>query len=200
MKSEALRGSLDRLEAVLVRADAAVVPLMRPGLPEGRVRSLLGELGLEPTPEILEWFGWHDGARRDGERAIATEIVPGGEFYDLESMCEGCREAREVTRQLVQGSDDPESAAFYGQLWRSTWLPLLHLFGKGDIVVELPGGGAAVSPVHVVWLDTEPEMSARVAWPSIQAFVDDVVARFESGEYCVDEQGLVQGEVIDFPT
>ena len=187
------------MEAILTRSDATVVRLMRPGLTEAQVRSRLHELNLEPTAEVLQWFGWHDGARRDGERAIATEIAPGGEFYDLDSLCEGCREAREVTRQLVQSGDDAESAAFYGQMWRSTWLPLLHLFGKGDIVVELPGGGAAVSPVHVVWLDAEPEMSARVAWPSIQAFVDDVIARFESGEYWVDEQGLVQGEVIDFP-
>lgn len=197
MKSEALRGSLDRLEAVLVRADAAVVPLMRPGLPEGRVRSLLGELGLEPTPEILEWFGWHDGAGENGMPSVLMELAPGGEFYELEYLCTECREVREAASYVVDTG--PPTNVTAEAFWRNGWFPLLRLFGKGYVAVDLTGAPSDGCPVHVVWHDSDLDARARVAWPSIQAFVDDVIARFESGEYWVDEQGLVQGEVIDFP-
>lgn len=55
-----------------------------------------------------------------------------------------------------------------------------------------------MSPVHVVWHDSDPQERARVAWPSVAAFVE-VIGRFEAGVYSVDGDGIVQGPTIDFP-
>lgn len=38
-----------------------------------------------------------------------------------------------------------------------------------------------------------------VAWPSIAAFVEAVVGRFEDRTYSVDGDGIVQGPAIDIP-
>jgi hypothetical protein len=189
-------GSLSRLEALLARSGAAIVPVLHRGIDESEVVSLLAGVGLTPSSEVVSWFGWHDGA---GERAMPSrviELVPGGEFYDLAYLCRECRETRanaEVAAAM------PGGVLTSGDLWRSSWFPLLRLFGKGFLVVDLAGGEGAVSPVHVVWHDDEPERRARVAWPSIGAFVDAVIERFEAGVYSVDSDGIVQGPTIDFP-
>jgi hypothetical protein len=73
------------------------------------------------------------------------------------------------------------------------------LFGKGFLAVDLAGGEGSMSSVHVVWHDDDPERRARVAWPSIAAFVEAVIGRFEDGTYSVDDGGIVQGPTIDFP-
>ena len=85
------------------------------------------------------------------------------------------------------------------QRWPTSWFPLLRLFGKGFLAVDLAGGDGSVSPVHVVWHDDDPESRARVVWPSIAAFVEALIARFDAGVYFVDDDGIVQGPTLDFP-
>ena len=77
-------------------------------------------------------------------------------------------------------------------LWRRTWFPILRLFGKGYVVTDL-----ALDTVHVVWLDASPEDRARVRWPSLGAFVEELVTRFEDGVYVVDEVGTVRGPTLE---
>jgi hypothetical protein len=59
---EGLAAALARLEAILRRSEAAIVPLLHPGIDEAEVTSLLAGVGLRPTAELITWFGWHDGA------------------------------------------------------------------------------------------------------------------------------------------
>ncbi|MDN4473935.1 hypothetical protein [Demequina zhanjiangensis] len=192
-----LVAALRRWEHLLAEAGAAIIPIMRPGLPESHVRSVLAELGLASSGEIIEWFGWHDGAHSDGVSRLAVEIVPGGEFNTLTNLSGWCVQQRGLQRQLVR--QHSETADFFERRWRSTWFPLLRM-DKGDLVVELADDQFDSGALRVVWFDADPEESARIAWPSIHAFVEDVISRLESGEYWVDGQGIVQGDVIDFPT
>ena len=191
--------SMVRMEALLAREGAAIVPTMNPGISAAKVAAQLGELGLTPSAELVAWFGWHDGA---GETGVTphdvVNIVPGGEFYSLDLLCRECRETRTVAAQLAASPRWPFGDA--DNWWPSTWFPLLRLFGKGYLAVDLAGGEHAPTPLHLIWHDNGVEERARVAWPSIEAFVDAMVCRFESGEYWVDDDGLVQGPTIDFPT
>ena len=49
-----------------------------------------------------------------------------------------------------------------------------------------------------MWHDDDHEQRARVAWPSVAAFVEAVIGQFEAGVYSVDADGVVQGPIIDF--
>jgi cell wall assembly regulator SMI1 len=194
--SDDLTDALQRLEAFLASSGAAIVPTLNPGIDSSVVSELLDEWGLRPNRDFAAWFGWHDGSgARDAPRQVA-EVVPGGEFYELKYMCERNRELRSVAASLAEPPGEPWYAQ---QWWRAGWFPLLRLFGKGYLVADLAGGPGTVTPVHVAWSDASLEERARVAWPSIHAFVETMIERFESGEYWVDEAGVVRGDNIDYP-
>ena len=188
--------ALFRLEALLARAGAAIVPLLHQGIDESEVVSLLDSVGLAPTSEIVTWFGWHDGAGERGMPSSVIELVPGGEFYDLAYLCEECAETKDNSEAVAAM---PGGVLAADDLWRASWFPLLRLFGQGFLAVDLAGGEGSVSPVHVVWHDDDPERRVRVAWRSVAAFVEVVIGRFEDGTYSVDGDGIVQGPTIDFP-
>lgn len=57
-----LAEALSRLEALLARSGAAIVPVLHEGIDESEVVSLLADVGLTPNSEVVTWFGWHDGA------------------------------------------------------------------------------------------------------------------------------------------
>ncbi len=191
-----LAGSLSRLEALLARSGAAIVPVLHRGIDESEVVRLLAGVGLAPTSEVVTWYRWHDGAGGPGMSSTVIELVPGGEFYDLAYLSGECSETRSNAEAVAAM---PGGVLTSDDLWRPSWFPLLRLFGKGFLAVDLAGGDGSASPVHVVWHDDEPERRARVAWPSVGAFVDTVIERFEDGTYAVDGAGIVQGPTIDFP-
>lgn len=170
---------------------------MHPGIDESQVTRLLGEVGLRPTAEVVAWFGWHDGAGERGMPREVIELVPGGEFYDLRYLCGEYVTTRRIASQVAVIPGSPFDAE---QRWPTHWFPLLRLFGKGFLAIDLAGGDGTTSPVHVVWHDSSPEERARVAWSSIGAFIEAVITRFEAGVYWVDDDGTVQGPTIDYPS
>jgi cell wall assembly regulator SMI1 len=191
-----LAEALSRLEALLARAGAAIVPVLHEGIDEPEVVRLLDGVGLPATSEVVTWFGWHDGAGERGMPSTVIEIVPGGEFYDLGHLCGEYVTTRSIAAEVAAMLGVPFDAE---QRWATSWFPLLRLFGKGFLAVDLAGGDGSMSPVRVVWHDDDPERRARVAWPSIAAFVEAVIERFEAGVYSVDGDGIVRGPTIGFP-
>ena len=192
---EGLAGALARLERILVRSRAAIVPLLRPGIDAAEVATLLASVGLSPSAEAVAWFGWHDGAGSPGVPTTAIELVPDGEFYDLRHLCD---------EYVMTRSADSDVAAMPGsvydveQLWPTHWFPLLRLLGKGYLAVDLAANEGSTSPVHIVWHDTD--LDERADWESVGSFVETVIDRFEQGVYSVDDDGIVRGPTIDHPT
>jgi hypothetical protein len=86
--AEGLADALSRLESILVRSRAAIVPLLHPGIDEAEVTSLLAGVGLSPSAELVTWYGWHDGAGSPGVSGVVARFVPGGEFYELRHLCD----------------------------------------------------------------------------------------------------------------
>jgi cell wall assembly regulator SMI1 len=194
---EELADALSRLESNLVRSRAAIVPLLHPGIDEAEVTSLLAGVGLSPSVELVTWFGWHDGAVASGVPSVAIELVPGGEFYNLRYLCGEYFTTRSVASEVAASPEVPFDAE---QIWPTHWFPLLRLFGKGFLAVDLAGNDGSTSPVHIVWHDSDPEERALVAWEGVGSFVEAVVGRFEEGVYSVDDDGIVQGPTIDYPS
>jgi cell wall assembly regulator SMI1 len=193
---EGLEAALARLEAILRRAGAAIVPLLHPGIDEAEVTSILAGVGLRPSAEVVTWFGWHDGAGSPGVPSVAIRFVPGGEFYDLRHLCD----EYDMTRSAASDVAAMPGGVFHAEeLWRAHWFPLLRLFGKGFLAVDLAGNDSSTSPVHVVWHDSDPEERALVAWESVGSFVEAVNDRFNVGVYSFDQDGIVRGPTIDYP-
>jgi len=201
---EGLPGALSRLEGILVQSRAAIVPLLHPGIDEAEVVRLLAGVGLSPSAEVVTWYGWHDGAVASGVPSVAIELVPGGEFYDLRYLCGEYQEARSASVYVASTTADlPSKTGFRvtaDDLWRVSWFPLLRLFGKGYLAVDLAHNEGSTSPVHIFWHDSDPEERARVAWETVGSFVEAVIGRFEEGVYSVDDDGIVQGPTIDHPS
>lgn len=190
--NDELKASLSHLERILTDAGAAIVPTLRPGLDAAIVETRLAELELRPSAELSTWFGWHDGAGEYGMSNRVIRVVPDGEFYELDYLCGACRESREVAAYVAATS--PAGGITADDFWRGTWFPVLRLFGKGYLVVDLAGGGGEVSPVHVIWHYSDLGDGDRARWPSMSAFVENMIRRFETGVYWVDENGIVETE------
>ena len=59
--STVLADLLVEYEAELTRAAPEVIDLLRPGLPANEIRSMLAEIGVVPSDDVIAWFSWHDG-------------------------------------------------------------------------------------------------------------------------------------------
>jgi hypothetical protein len=183
---------LGRLEALLRGRGALVMAHARPGLGAGGLGEVLQPLGLEPSGSLREWFGWHDGAGETGRTPLPeVELAPGCELLSAELLASECRQARDVARQL---GADPGVPWTTEQLWGSSWFPVVRLFGKGLVALDLER-----ETVHVVWWDAPPEDRQRVRWSSLAAFVDHLVSRYAEGVWVVGADGLVDGDTLDFP-
>jgi hypothetical protein len=194
---ERLAAALSRLEAILDRSGAAIVPLLHPGIGQPEVLAAFDGIGLSPSAEVVTWYGWHDGAGAPGLRSMAIELVPGGEFYDLRYLCGEYQQARSAAEYVASTAANlPSKTGFrvtVDDLWRVSWFPLLRLFGKGYLAVDL-GAGDETSPVHIKWHDTDPYLGE---WPTVRAFVETVIYRFEEGIYAVNGGGHIEGPTID---
>ena len=56
-----LRGALDELEQRLAAFGARIVDAFRPGAPADEVRAIVGAEGVHAHPDVVDWWGWHDG-------------------------------------------------------------------------------------------------------------------------------------------
>ncbi|MBD3924368.1 hypothetical protein IEZ26_07050 [Nocardioides cavernae] len=187
-----LTEALGRLEALLRGRGALAVAHAHPGLEPGRLQEVVEPLGLEPSDALREWFGWHDGAGQPGRTpSLEIEIAPGCELLSAALLAGECRQTRDVARQL---GADPGVPWIAEQLWSSSWFPVLRLSGKGLVTLDLER-----DTVHVVWWDAPPEDRRRVRWPSLAAFVEHLLSRYDEGVWVVGADGLVDGDTLDFP-
>ena len=180
---ERLAAALSRLEAVLDRSGAAIVPLLHPGIGQTEVVAAFDGIGLSPSAEVVTWFGWHDGAGERGMPTTLIELVPGGEFYGVHDLCSEYVQARRVALEVASNTADlPSKTGFHAtadDIWRVSWFPLLRLFGKGYLAVDL-GADDETSPVHIKWHDTDPYLGD---WPTVRAFVETVI-QVRGGNLC----------------
>jgi cell wall assembly regulator SMI1 len=190
-----LADHLARLEDALRSASAVVASRFAPGLTKPSVDRLLASLGLAPSPELLTWLAWHDGADWPGVTS-SWEIclVPGAEFYDAGFLRDECLTIRGIASTLAS---NPQFVFKEHELWGPSWFPIFRLVGKGYVAADLASPGTTATPIHIVWNDSGPTERARVAWPSLTEFAAAAVRNFEAGTFTVDSEGIVVGPDID---
>ena len=186
--------SLAAFERALCQAGVAVVDELRPGLDEAKIQEAFERLGLVPSDEVVEWFEWHDGAGDPVNDIRTCEIAPGVYFMKLELLCteylDMLRDFAYVASSLPPPLSDP------AWLWSPTWFPLARL-PAGSIAADLLGSPSKTSPVHAGWFDASDEYKAIPQWPSLDAFIRDLIRRYEAGLYTIDALGMVEGPDVD---
>lgn len=161
-----LTEQLAKLEAYWMREDR-FRDAVRPGLPPEAVASTLVAVGLEPHPEVIEWFGWHDGVNGWRERKSAGV---GGTRRSPLALAEAV-EWRDYL--LTERSRLTEEVGAEVGFWEPGWFPLLVLAnGTQSIGVDcgvdsdrlgqlIVAGDAWVDPF---WMSGLSELVTRWLW------------------------------------
>lgn len=98
--TDELGRSLVTLERTLVRSGALVSRSWRPGLDAETVDRLVGSVGLTASPELIEWFAWHDGAGDVDIPVREYSLFPGVVFYDLALLCKEYVDHRRICDEV----------------------------------------------------------------------------------------------------
>jgi hypothetical protein len=199
-----LTGSFEALVAEHDRIGSPLREELLPGSSRGRVEDAVRILGLDPPPELIDFFAWHDLAARPGSPGRIDWFWPAGGLRLTEAIDEyrrtielGGVSPTEIGSSL--GSDQPPSATFTG-FWRTDWFPVLG--GSPETyAIECPGSGGSTPGAiwRVNWHPSSNFQTASVA-SSLTEFVDRIVDLFRLGAYRWDaryEAIVTVDEVFD---
>jgi hypothetical protein len=155
---------------------------LRPGLAAEVVAARLAEAGLEPAPEAVALYGWADGIDQDSWRRASPggrdlELFPYAFFPDLDAALR----ARTRMRALTEDTLGAGAAATDDELWRSSWLPIFDS-DPGWYGLDC-GSRDDPSPVWVMYWDSTEVDRTRQVFPSLNAMIEELVARFRAGAY-----------------
>ena len=173
---------IERLRELLAELDdawrAAGLPIARhtrPGLDPDEVRRQCHALDLEPTAELVAWFGWHDGT--DVRHAVRRANYVGVDHLTLISLTE----ALEIVVAHWQPTDPTKPT--WGVAWREGWVPIAREGNGTVLVVDCRRPADEPSPVRRFHPDDDAHAEV-VHYPSVAELAADWVAR-------VREQGSV---------
>ena len=144
-----LDAALDRLEQALRGYGAPIADAFRPGLDALYVSDLLRSEGLDPHPDALTWFGWHDAAEiappvhaDDGSvirYGCETVLVGPWWMLTLAQSLEYRRMHLQIIRDIIERYDDVGNADFAPE----SWLPIATSEAAGELCLDTAAAGAA---------------------------------------------------------
>jgi hypothetical protein len=181
----------DSLEALVVEHDRIGSPLrsrLEPGRTTADVEGALGAVGLAPSDEIIEFFGWHEIRDEPGDRSRLDWFWPAAPYrleeaiqhYGLNcSIGDGALTLAQFD-ELARAPRHPDDT-FTG-FWREDWLPLFY---GGEDYAAVCGMASAERPVaspmwRVLFHPDAPTMQLET---SLTAFIDRVIEMFRLGAY-----------------
>lgn len=155
--------SLEILEARLTALGAPVVEHFNPPLPESVVSAALRALGVPAHPDLVTWWGWHDGVPFDqfvSQGMITSAYWP----LSLEAAAKIWRETSD---------HDPDELSPPRELF-----PVAGWENVATLRVNARTGAVLVDDPHVM---TEPLFDPK--WRSLTEWVQDAIALFDAGWY-----------------
>lgn len=176
-----LRERLEVLEQTLADVGAPLLDHLRPGASADTVSAVLASRGIEPYPDLLTWYGWHDGT--DLPRAVDP---PGALLPVDENRLIGPLHLPGLDEALVEHdievalerdhNPDPQQPMFH---WPG-WFPVLN-FTDLSVCLDTVGavGPAGTLFVFDVWVDNDPP---QPFFPSLTALVDAVIDTYRTGQ------------------
>jgi hypothetical protein len=186
-------GLTESLEALVAEHDRIGSPLrsrLGPGRPAADVEAALRGVGLAPTDEIVELFGWHEIRDVPGDSSRIVWFWPASplrldeavrQYRMFCSIGEGALSLAQFDE--VVRTHDPRSS-FTG-FWRADWLPLLYASEHyaGECGIGARPERRLASPMWRVLFDPDNDFPTRKLEPSLTAFIDRIVELFRLGGY-----------------
>lgn len=148
MLSESLADRLVRLEQAWQGAGAPIGRLLAPGVDAAQVRDALAPLGLQPSGELLTWYGWRNGVRPGTPwRYAATHAT--FTLLSLGQSVERYQFHQAIMRDVVDGErrDPAEAERLREELLPSAWFPLCSADGD-SLLADLSAPALDVTPVY----------------------------------------------------
>jgi cell wall assembly regulator SMI1 len=167
-----LTDRLDRLEGFWRDAGAPLYEVLAPGLDDGTIMSLAGELGLTLPDEARQWWRWHNGVVA-GTDWRARQLTRG---YSILSLSEALDECQQMRREF--GNDD-----FIA--WQHWWLPFGRAASGALICFDCSEPARAESPILVRDWHMDQE-SPRPVTNSLAATLDVWIDLYETGAIWFD--------------
>jgi cell wall assembly regulator SMI1 len=157
-----LSAALARFDAWLKAHRPAFFATLKKGAADADIHKLAKQLGRPVPEELATWLCWHDGQDAD----VPAALVGAFTLIDHE-------EAADAYRDRTAGMEGP---------WNAGWLPFLDDFNGSLICLDTTRPGV---PVIEVWRGRD---SANDAAPSLEVWVQTLLADFETGKYVEDAE------------
>jgi hypothetical protein len=171
-----LSQAFDTLLAEHDRVGSPLRRYLRSGHPQVDVQAMLASAGLAIQPELVEWFGLHDGAdqvahdRSRGGRVGLLSLLPADETYSIG----GALGARDKALELA-------SSSRFEPRWRPEWLPLIV---HGDDFLAFDTRADQAQRVwRLSWDVDEWEALTRPICTSLASWLRAGNLRFRAGAY-----------------
>ncbi|OON69466.1 SMI1/KNR4 family protein [Hymenobacter sp. CRA2] len=166
---------LRRLDELLQQHRPDYYATLNPPASEAELAAFEAEFELTLTPELRQWFGWHDG-QQDYNSFFQNNCL-----QSLESVTESMR----VNNELLADGD------FTHNWWRTSWVPFLENGGGDHVCVDLEGtftGRAGQIMEH--WHDWE---ARTVLFPDLTSWLAAVVRSYEAASA---DTALLSDEIV----
>jgi hypothetical protein len=138
---------LEQLEGRLQQWGAPVVAAFRPGAAPDQVRSAAESTGCRPLPELVTWWGWHDGAAGpavlDGPGIVDRPDAALLEPWYVISLADAVRIQR-------WHRDDAVTLAQPELPMPEGWFPVLHFVGAAFLCADTFHCGDGPAPLYLV--------------------------------------------------
>lgn len=163
---------LGRLEAAwAVFPDHRLTHTALPGVARSQVFAAFDSIGLVPPTEVVDWFGWHNGA----SVGLTAHRLPGIGDWALLSLEEAVAQARMLRRV------DKDVWAPGFRYWLESWFPLMHDGGGNYLFLDVARSDGLVPVLNKLRDDgTEGAQELSV---SLRDFVHYWLLQIESGEW-----------------
>ena len=176
-----LRERLEVLEQTLADVGSPMLDHLRPGAPADSVTAALASRGIRHDPDLLTWYGWHDGTD------LPQAVDPPGALLSVdENRLIGALHLLGLDEALVEydlevaleREHNPEQQK--PMLHWPGWFPVLN-FTDQYVCVDTAGvvGQAGALFVFDVWADNDPP---RPFFQSLTALVDAVIDTYRTGQ------------------
>jgi len=135
---------LDELAEVLRAAGDPVIEVLAPPLQPTKVRAQLDAVGIASPPDVVAWFGWHNGTT---DRQFLHQL--GGAPVELLSLDDAIE--RHAMIVGIEGAFDMQELP---RPWPRQALPFIALSGGGSLGIQPGGGGALAGRLIRHWSDS----------------------------------------------
>ncbi len=172
-----LQRLLGELEQRLRAFGAPIVQAFRPGAPADEVRTVLAAEGLQAHPDVVAWWGWHDGvALTDAPPVLSgpgvylrseNTLVEG---WHVLSVADAVRNHRWF-RAAYAESGGPD-------LLPRGWFPILMTGAKPTMWIDCGVAEGSPAPLYV---DEHLPKPAGPLFRSLVDFVGTIIRAFDEG-------------------